>query len=581
MLRSASIVVLMAVIVALPFIFRKPADTGSWRPGDPVVVVVTPHNEAIRREFARAFADWHAARYGVPAKVDWRAVGGTTEIMRYLAGEYATSFRAWWKRRGVWPSGGVDLLMKPPSGLLAASSEGNDAEMVRAYRETDDARAFGCGMDVFFGGGTYDHGKAASSGFLVSPWPGDAAPAGLLADAAGRDIIPKALGGEVWRGDAFFGATVSTFGICANLDRLADLKVAKPPASWADLADPAYVGQVGVADPTKSGSIAKAFEMIVQEQCRLAVESAGYTAREVEEFENSIGTAGLAPGVMPPGVPDAYQAAVEAGWLAGLRLVQRIGANARYFTDSASKVPIDVSIGDAAAGLAIDFYARYQSELSRDGYGRARMTFVTPVGGSSVSADPIALLRGAPNRTTAVRFIEFVLSEDGQKLWNYAPGTPGGPREFALRRLPIRSDFYPSGGEEISAVAAAHLSRCVDDLADPAVNPYAQAGVFTYRPRWTARHFGVFRDLVKAMCIDSGEELRAAWRTVIENGGPSGRPDAMLLIARMPDRPEPLTWRTVLDLHSRIGREELTREWAAFFRRSYGEAARCAGGGGR
>ena len=108
--------------------------------------------------------------------------------------------------------------------------------------------------------------------------------------------------------------------------------------------------------------------------------------------------------------------------------MRRIGANARYFTDSASKVPIDVSTGDAAAGLAIDFYGRYQAETSKAPDGAYRMQYVTPEGGSSVSADPISLLRGAPHRELAVRFIEFVLAPEGQRLWTYAPGTRGGPQ---------------------------------------------------------------------------------------------------------------------------------------------------------
>ena len=59
--------------------------------------------------------------------------------------------------------------------------------------------------------------------------------------------------------------------------------------------------------------------------------------------------------------PVSYQDAIEQGWIDGVRLMQRIGANARYFTDTSTKIPVDVSMGNAAAGLAIDFYGRYQS----------------------------------------------------------------------------------------------------------------------------------------------------------------------------------------------------------------------------
>ena len=161
-------------------------------------------------------------------------------------------------------------------------------------------------------------------------------------------------------------------------------------------------------------------------------------------------------------MPEAYQKAVSAGWLEGLRLVRRIGANARYFTDSSGKVPVDVASGAAAAGIAIDFFGRLQAEESAVRDGRHVMGYVTPIGESSVSADPVSLLRGAPHRELAVRFIEYVLSEDGQKLWDYRVGTEGGPDRFALRRLPIRRTFYPSaspaaGFESHRQIGRAHV----------------------------------------------------------------------------------------------------------------------------
>jgi spermidine/putrescine-binding protein len=263
---------------------------------------------------------------------------------------------------------------------------------------------------------------------------------------------------------------------------------------------------------------------------------------------------------------------VEQGWLDGLRLVQRIGANARYFTDSASQVPIDVSSGRAAAGLAIDFYARYQAQCSRDSNGRERMRYVTPKGGSSVSCDPISLLRGAPQREQAVRFIQFVLGEKGQRLWTYRPGTPGGPRQFALRRLPIRRDFYPSQDARIQSRHEAHQRHAADDLASPDIDPYALAERFVYRRRWTGSHFGVHRDLIRAMCLDSFEELRDAWSAILQNGGPAAQPAAMALLERMPDRPEPLTWAKAPDTGRSWDRLDYLREWTAFFRESYRDA---------
>lgn len=565
MAKNVTILWLAALVIALPFVFRAPGPATGWTAGDPELVVITPHNEAIRYEFARAFSAWHRERFGRPVKVDWRAIGGTTEIMRYLASEYVNAARAWWKRKGrPWPVGAGDVLT---SRALDPAQPAELQELYQAFRATDDPKAFTCKVDLFFGGGAFDHVDAFRQGFIVE--------AGL--SSIGADLIPETMSGETWRTPTMYGNVLSTFGLVYNLDRLRDLGVARPPAQWDDLADPAYFRQVGVSDPTKSGSIAKAFEMIVHQKCRQAVAAAGFGEADIARFEDAIKDAKLPlvanprrepAGEMPPGVPPEYQAAIEQGWVDGLRLVQRIGANARYFTDSSSKVPIDVSMGDAAVGLAIDFYGRFQAQSSRAPDGSERMVYVTPVGGSSVSADPLGLLRGAEHRETAVRFIEFVLSEEGQRLWTYRPGTPGGPEKFALRRLPIRRDFYPPFEK--------HLPFAADDLADPDINPYSLATNFTYRARWTGAHFGVQRDLIKAMCLDSADELRAAWASILKRGGPEKNPEAMALLERLPDQPEPLTWRSAPGIMKKYDKLEVMRAWTEFFRRSYAEAGRKA-----
>ena len=542
MVRNVLIVLLAVVVVALPFVFRGTHGASSeWREGDPELIVVTVHNEAIRYEFARAFSDWHQARHGRPVRVDWRVVGGTTETVRYLRSEITSSFRAWWMAQGnKWPGNGEELMF----GYKLERSRASGIH--QALRRVDDPAAFGTQIDVFFGGGEYDHSKIGKLGITVAPWAGDL-PAGLFADAEGRELVPERMSGELWRSPTVIGNTVSTFGFCYNLDRLAELEV-EPPRHWRDLTDPKYFRRLGTADPTKSGSITKAFEMIIHQQVHEAVRRAGYVDDEIEAIE----AGGDFPG--------AYAEAVSAGWLEGVRLVQRIGANARYFTDSSSKVPIDVGAGDVAVGMCIDFFGRYQSEFETAADGTPRLVYLTPAGGSSVSCDPLTLMRGAPNRETAVRFIEFVLSEDGQKLWCYRPGTPGGPEKFALRRMPIRRDFFGPDNP--------HAQYASEDLSRADIDPYQLAETFVYRGRWTGRLFNLHRTLIRAMCLDSGEELRAAWGAIIDRGGPEENPDAMALMTRMP---EGLNWTDAQEL----GGEDLARkqrEWTAFFRRSYREA---------
>jgi hypothetical protein len=317
---------------------------------------------------------------------------------------------------------------------------------------------------------------------------------------------------------------------------------------------------------------------MVHQKCYQSVRACGFDDQAIEKFEKALAKAGWQGGTLPEAVPADYQRALEQGWLDGIRLMQLIGANARYFTDTSSKIPVDVSMGNAAAGLAIDFYGRYQVQTSRLPDGREVMAYTTPVGGSGADCDPVSLLRGAPHRQTAVRFIEFALSEAGQRLWTYRPGSPGGPEKFALRRIPIRRDFFPSTDPDVQARHEEHLRYAVDNLADPAINPYAIAEQFVYRPRWTASHFGVHRDLVRAMCIDSASELKSAWKAILDAGGPDANPEAMRVLGELPDWPVNVTWRTAPQITRDHDRLEYMRRWTSFFRSNYRRAGRLAEG---
>jgi ABC-type Fe3+ transport system substrate-binding protein len=356
---------------------------------------------------------------------------------------------------------------------------------------------------------------------------------------------------------------LSAFGICYNKDRLADLGIDALPRAWEDLADARYFGHLGLTDPTKSGSVAKAFEMIVHAQCAKAVAAAGFTREDIAAHEAAIRTHG------PQAAPQAYHAAIEQGWLNGVSLLRRIGANALYFSDSSSKAPVDVSMGAVAAGIAIDFMGRFQAEMSTPPGQEPVMEYVNPEAGSSMTADPIGLLRGAPSRELAVRFIEFVLGEDGQRLWNYRAGTPGGPRRFTLRRLPVRRDFYPSDDPALQAAADARCEHLSDPLWQPDTDAYRLAEAFRYEPRWTTAHFGIQRDLVRCMCMDSAEELKTAWAAILRNGGPGANPEAIKHFEALPDAPLPLTWESAIVGYAKVQRMDILRAWTAFFRRQY------------
>ena len=574
MKKGIAIIALAALMVALPFLFKPRTERSRWSASDPVLVVITPHNEAIRDEFAAGFSAWHERNFGSPARIDWRVIGGTTEIMRYLASEYIGSMQGWRERAGLpFPSDAASAMLSPK--MPAAPDTPDEAASRRRdiwldFRTNDSPAVASSRIDVFFGGGTYDHGKAAEQGLSVEPWPAGAIPTGIIADADGNELVPATLSGDVWRTSHFYGTVLSTFGICSNPDRLRDIGATSAPATWYDLARPEFFGQVGVTDPTKSGSVAKAFEMIVQQVMADRVRAAGFSDADIDANEAAIAAN---PALVADGAPLAdYQRAVESAWVEGVNLVRLIGANARYFTDSAGKVPIDVGMGVLATGIAIDFFGRFQAEYTRTPDGVAHLEYVTPKGGSCVSADPVSLLRGAPSRELGVRFIEFVLSPEGQTLWNARPGTAGGTLRYALRRLPIRRDFYPSDIPSFNATFAHYSPLMSDDLASPAVNPYALARDFTYRARWSARHFGIQRDLVRAICIDSGDELKAAWKAVIENGGPDANPEAMALILALPSTPLSVTWRSATSAYRAIPRLDYMRDWTAEMRSNYRRA---------
>jgi ABC-type Fe3+ transport system substrate-binding protein len=481
MSRNLLLVFALALIIALPFLLR-PKDS-LLAGADETLVIITPNNEAIRYEFARGFRDWYRARTGHTARIDWRTPGGTSDIARYLASEYEAPFESMWRRQ----------LKLPWSDVVQHSFDyprvelGDDPDkdsIAQMARRTFLQSNIGIGIDLFFGGGSFDLATQAAAGRLVD--------SGFIAAhpelfGSGPTQIPQTLGGEpFWdKGGAWFGTVLSAFGICYNDDAIARLHVANPPANWSDLAQPAYFAQEALADPNQSGSVAKAFEMIIQQQMELARHPAGGDA----------------------GPPDDAKA-LRAGWLAAMQLIEKMGANTRYFADAATKIPIDVGDGDAAVGMAIDFYGRFQSESSRDpNSGKERMHYFNPPGGTSIGVDPIGLLRGAPHRKLALAFMEYVMSVDGQKLWDFKVGVPGGPEKYALRRLPIRRELY----------APEYASM----RADPNVFPYLEAQHFTYHAAWTAPLFNPIRFIVRVMCVDPHDEARAAWDALIQANHPA------------------------------------------------------------
>ena len=297
------------------------------------------------------------------------------------------------------------------------------------------------------------------------------------------DVIPMNFAGEqIYDPQGrYYGYCLSSFGIAYNFRRVHELGT-EEPRNWTDLTKPVFFGTLVIADPTKSGSITKCYEMILQQAM-----------------------AELGP---------------EKGWLEGFRRIKLLAANSRSVADSAGKVVRDVSSGEAAAGICIDFYGYSEAEWSRRTTGEQTLTYVMPRGGTAVTADPVQLLRGAPNPDAAKDFIDFLLSKEGAKIWLQKPGTPGGPERDAELRPTVRKDSPLEIPEEYQT--------------SPDYRPYELGGTFEYRSDWTGRYFSLIRILVKCVALDPGDDLRDAWKDILENGGPEANPEAMAELLALP-----------------------------------------------
>ena len=472
--------------------------------------------------------------------VDWRVIGGTGEIARFLEGEYVAGFENLWTRK----------LGKPWSSEVQAGFQ-NPRLPAEAPALVNEARAaflgseVSCGIDVFFGGGTYDFERQAAAGRLVDSGLLKAQPAWFT-----EATIPQRFGGDAyWRPDGLWiGSVLSSYVIIFNRDGLKRAGIEKEPTQWSDLADPRLIGEVGLTDPTKSSSVAKAFENMIQQQMQRR-----WQALQAET-----------PAANPK---DLETRAVQEGWIEGLRLIQRIGANARYFTDSSQKPPIDVAAGNCTLGLCIDFYGRQQQEAVRRRGSLTRVDYAAPVGGSASAVDPIALLRGAPNRAIGVAFMEFVLSLEGQKLWSFKPRTEGGPERFALRRSPVRRDFYAQ-------------REWKPFLSDPEDTPFEQTDPLIYREAWTGRIFREMSFVIRIMCQDTHAELKEAWRAIHSAPEPA-KSQALAVMQEMSGVDYERTGsaiRTRLGSRDKVDEVLLARELGDMFRGHYARATAIARG---
>jgi iron(III) transport system substrate-binding protein len=422
--------------------------------------VITPHQRDIRQTFERGFSEWHRARFGKAVRIVYLSSGGTNDIVRYLSDFYGS-------RRD--PTTGE----LPPESALTPD------------------------VDVAFGGGDSTFERELKP-FLkpVNLPPGTLEAAFPSPDLAGVPLYERTKGGTAPR---WVGTVLASFGVVYNPELYRALRL-PPPTTFTDLARPELVNMVALADPTRSGSAAVAYMMVLQRSM----------ADEERAFLDARGERVATPTTSSD---PAYLAAVARGFHAGMGNLLRIAANARYFTDSGGRPPSDVGQGEAAAGMAIDFYAR----VLADEIGDERLVYVAPKAATAVTPDPVAVLYGVrgEREKLANRFIEYLLSPDAQRLWNLKAGTsPYLVR--SLRRLPIRRDVYED------------RRNFADDT-----NPFEAAHDFNLRGDWM-RLFRDTRKVWAAMFMDAGPGLSRAYAAVLAVKSPRER---AALLERLADVP--------------------------------------------
>jgi hypothetical protein len=250
----------------------------------------------------------------------------------------------------------------------------------------------------------------------------------------------------------------------------------------------------------------------------------------------------------------------DEGWADGMGLIRQIAANCRLFTDASSALPGQISSGDVAAGMTIDFHSLNQIDvLPARPDGTKRMAYIEPVNATAVNPDPIAVAktRGAVN-PAALHFIEFVLSADGQKLWYTRAGEPGGPKESSLYRLPVMASLYET-----------------DPRLKGKANPFKAAERFNTSSS-RKKTFRILGELIQMSCMDVLGDLRETRRVILASPR-AAELDAKL--GRFPfDQQEALRREKRWNAASPVDRLALQRQWTNEFREEYRSLREEAGG---
>jgi len=212
--------------------------------------------------------------------------------------------------------------------------------------------------DIFWGGESALFDKLAEQKLIV---PHDLPKATL-------DAIPATIGKPkpIYLKDPkgfWVGTVLEPYGLVYHPRLLARLGVPEPK-DWDDLLHPKLKGNVAQCAPSRSSSSHATYEVILQ--------------RDGD----------------------------EKGWA----WLKRLASNTGMFTARSRDVPSVVAKGEFAAGFAVPSYMAFEDRLA--GFD---IKFVAPKT-AWITPEPIAILAGAKHPRAARAFIEFMLSERGQRV---------------------------------------------------------------------------------------------------------------------------------------------------------------------